>query len=372
MAGGRTLSSSPSDLLRRIKGFVQSLVDDLGNDRPPSVALDRYRNYCSDLSGRCMCSYDLPIGKEIISIEKESHTYRLDVLLTMLLIIQQLLQENKHGSKRDIYYMHPGVFLDQAAVDQAINDICILLKCSRHHLNVVPVGKGLVMGWLRFSEAGRKVCCINNPNTAYSIPVSLEEVEDIASVSRYILVVEKESVFQRLANDKFCEKNQCIIITGRGYPDVSTRRFLRHIVDKLLLPVYCLVDYDPYGFDILTIYRFGSMVCLLQASITMKQMAYDANMLRVPTVRWLGVFHSDLDKYHFPDRCLLKMTSHDKERAKAMLLRCYLSKEAPQWRKELEVMVQKGMKFEIEALSSNSLSFLSEYIPEKIHEGSCI
>ncbi|KAG6475262.1 hypothetical protein ZIOFF_064480 [Zingiber officinale] len=52
MAGGRTLSSSPSDLLHRIKSFVQSLVDDLGNDRPPSVALDRYRNYCSDLSGR--------------------------------------------------------------------------------------------------------------------------------------------------------------------------------------------------------------------------------------------------------------------------------------------------------------------------------
>ena len=33
-----------------------------------------------------------------------------DVLLRVLLIVQQLLQENKHGSKRDIYYMHPSVF----------------------------------------------------------------------------------------------------------------------------------------------------------------------------------------------------------------------------------------------------------------------
>lgn len=33
-----------------------------------------------------------------------------DVLLRVLLIVQQLLQENRHGSKRDIFYMHPSVF----------------------------------------------------------------------------------------------------------------------------------------------------------------------------------------------------------------------------------------------------------------------
>ncbi|XP_064943428.1 meiotic recombination protein SPO11-1-like isoform X4 [Musa acuminata AAA Group] len=255
--------------------------------------------------------------------------------------------------------MHPALFLEQAVVDRAINNICILLKCSRQHLNVVPVGRGLVMGWLRFLEAGRKIYCINSPSTVYPIPVCLEEVEDIVSVARFIIVVEKESVFQRLANDRFCERNHCIVITGRGYPDVPTRRFLCLLVQHLHLPVYCLVDCDPYGFDILMVYRFGSM-----------QMAYDANLLRVPEISWLGVFHSDLQKYHLPDRCLLELTSDDKKKAEAMLLRCYLQKEAPKWRMELEVMLQTGVKFEIESLSVNSLSFLSEYIPTKIHDGS--
>lgn len=36
-----------------------------------------------------------------------------DVMLRVLLIIQRLLQENKHSSKRDIYYMHPSVFLGE-------------------------------------------------------------------------------------------------------------------------------------------------------------------------------------------------------------------------------------------------------------------
>ncbi|PPR99110.1 hypothetical protein GOBAR_AA21562 [Gossypium barbadense] len=155
----------------------------------------------------------------------------------------------------------------------------------------------LVMGWLRFFEAGRKFDCINSPNSAHTIPVLVEDVKDLVSAALYILVVEKESVFQRLENDKFCSKNRCIVITGRGYPDVPTRRFLRLLVDKLGLPVYCLVDCDPYGFDILATYRFGSM-----------QMAYDAKFLRVPQIQWLGAFPSDSENYDLPKRCLLPLT----------------------------------------------------------------
>ncbi|ONK67424.1 uncharacterized protein A4U43_C06F20110 [Asparagus officinalis] len=325
----------PSDaILRRIKGFVRCVVEDVASNRSLSIPLDRYRNYCSDPSGSCICSSGLPCGKEIILLEKESHAYRLDVLLNVLLIVQRLLQENKHGSKRDIYYMKPSFFREQAVVDRAINDICILLKCSRHNLNVVPVGKGLVMGWLKFIEGGREIYCIRNPNTAYPIPVSVEDVEGIVSVARYILVVEKET----------------------GKIDVL---FLRHLVDQLQLPVFCLVDSDPYGFDILTIYRFGSL-----------QMAYDAKLMCVPDIRWLGVFPSEFEKYQVPDRCLLQLTPEDKKKAQAMMLRCYLRQEAPQWRFELEIMLQKGVKFEIEALSVSSLSFLSEeYIPAKIQHG---
>ncbi|TYK07936.1 meiotic recombination protein SPO11-1 isoform X4 [Cucumis melo var. makuwa] len=120
----------------------------------------------------------------------------------------------------------------------------------------------------------------------------------IATAADYILVVEKESVFQRLANDRFCSRNRCIVITGRGYPDVPTRRFLRLLVDVLALPAFCLVDCDPYGFDILTTYRFGSM-----------QMAYDAKNLRIPQLQWIGAFASDSEKYDLPEQCLIPLTS---------------------------------------------------------------
>uniref|UniRef100_A0A0E0D6X1 DNA topoisomerase (ATP-hydrolyzing) n=1 Tax=Oryza meridionalis TaxID=40149 RepID=A0A0E0D6X1_9ORYZ len=332
----RRRQEEAATLLHRIRGLVRWVVAEVAAGRSPTVALHRYQNYCASASASaaaaaaaspCACSYDVPVGTDVLSLlHRGSHASRLNVLLRVLLVVQQLLQQNKHCSKRDIYYMYPSIFQEQAVVDRAINDICVLFKCSRHNLNV-----------------------------AFSIPVSIEAIKDVVSVADYILVVEKETVFQRLANDKFCERNRCIVITGRGYPDIPTRR---HIL-FLHLPVYCLVDADPYGFDILATYKFGSL-----------QLAYDANFLRVPDIQWLGVFTSDFKDYRLPDCCLLHLSSEDIRKAEGILSRCYLHREAPQWRLELEAMLQKGVKFEIEALSACSISFLSEeYIPKKIKQG---
>ncbi|ERN17750.1 hypothetical protein AMTRI_Chr10g2700 [Amborella trichopoda] len=362
MGGRSEASTNPSHLLQRIRGFTLVLIEDLCKGRTSLVSIDRYRTHCKLIGpgDKCSCNSDMTDGREIISMEKESHANRLDVLLRVLLITQKLLLEGKHASKRDIYYMHPSIFIaDQANVDRAISDTCILLHCSRHNLNVVSAGKGLVMGCLRFKESNRMFNCIRRPSVAYPVPVYVEEVKHIMGFARYILVVEKETVFQRLANDKFCEMNRCIVITGRGYPDVPTRRFLRLLIDELSLPVYCLVDCDPFGFDILLTYRFGSM-----------QMAYDAKLLRIPEIRWLGIFSSDAEAIGLPRRCLLPLTHRDKKKAEALLQRCYLHQQVPHWRLEIEKMLQREVKFEIEALSVFSISMLSEeHLPAKIQEG---
>lgn len=133
-------------------------------------------------------------------------------------------------------------------------------------------------------------------------------------------------------------------------------------------------------------------------------MAYDTKFLRVPEIHWLGMFPSDSEKYDIPQQCLRRLTAEgetdlllpksaknwisfspllyschmqdpctslhffsDKRRTEAMLCRCYLSREVPNWRLELEKMLQRGVKFEIEALSGHSLSYLSNvYITSKI------
>jgi meiotic recombination protein SPO11 len=48
--------------------------------------------------------------------------------------------------------------------------------------------------------------------------------------------------------------------------------------DELGLPVLGMVDSDPYGLKILSVYMSGS-----------KHMAYDSAHLTTPDIKWLGV-----------------------------------------------------------------------------------
>jgi hypothetical protein len=54
-------------------------------------------------------------------------------------------------------------------------------------------------------------------------PPRPQQVTSIASDALFILLVEKDAAFMRLAEDRFYNDYPCIIITAKGQPDVATR-----------------------------------------------------------------------------------------------------------------------------------------------------
>lgn len=85
--------------------------------------------------------------------------------------------------------------------------------------------------------------------------------------------------------DRFYQRYPCIVITAKGQPDVASRMFLSRITSELQIPVLALVDSDPYGLKILSVYMSGS-----------KNMSYDSASLTTPDIKWLGLRPSDLNK----------------------------------------------------------------------------
>jgi meiotic recombination protein SPO11 len=49
------------------------------------------------------------------------------------------------------------------------------------------------------------------------------QVSGVQSDALFILLVEKDAAFMRLAEDRFYNTHPCIIITAKGQPDVATR-----------------------------------------------------------------------------------------------------------------------------------------------------
>jgi len=165
----------------------------------------------------------------------------------------------------------------------------------------------------------------------------------------------------RLAEDRFYNEYPCVIISGKGQPDVATRLFLSKVRQALNIPILGLFDADPYGLKILSVYMKGS-----------KNMSYDSINLTTPDIKWLGVRPSDLEKYSIPPQCRLEMSEHDIKTGKELLEEDFV-KANPKWHRELETMVKNKVKAEIQALSSFGFQYLSKvFLPRKLKEGDWI
>lgn len=283
------------------------------------------------------------------------------ITLRVMQLLHQVLVKRIHITKRDLFYTDVKLFVDQAESDGVLDDVATMIGCTRSNLHVVASDKGLVVGRIQFEEDGDEIDCTKMGVGGKAIPPYIDKIENIRSDAEFILLVEKEAAYMRMAEDRFYHRYPCIIITAKGQPDVATRMFLARVTNELKIPVLGLVDSDPYGLKILSVYMSGS-----------KNMSYDSASLTTPDIKWLGLRPSDLNKYDLPDQCRLDMTENDIKTGKEMMKEDFIMKN-PKWMKELEIMVKTKKKAEIQALSSFGFQYVTEeYLPRKLREGDWI
>ncbi|KAK9914800.1 hypothetical protein WJX75_000737 [Coccomyxa subellipsoidea] len=289
-------------------------------------------------------------------------TCRKAVFTTRVLgLVHELCMKQIHVTKRDLFYTDVKLFEDQGNSDAILDDVACFLGCTRSSLHVVASEKGVVVGRLTYREDGDLIDCQRMGVGGKAIPPNVDKVTDIQSDALFILLVEKDAAFMRLAEDRFYNTYPCIILTAKGQPDVASRLFLRKLRDTLRIPVLALVDSDPYGLKILSVYMKGSM-----------NMSYDSSNLTTPDIKWLGVRPSDLDRFNIPQQCRLPMTDEDIRTGKRLLEEDFIQANA-EWVKELEIMIASKVKAEIQALSSFGFQYLSQvYLPLKLQEGDWI
>lgn len=184
-----------------------------------------------------------------------------------------------------------------------------------------------------------------------TIPQSsvIENLESIVTSAQFVLLVEKECTYRRLVNEKFHLNNNCLLVTGKGYPDLATRFFLQRLYQFTGLNVLVLVDMDPYGIEILMTYAVGSI-----------SQSYNPEQPHIPSVKWIGIHPSDL--FLVPHNCSMALTVKDVQKAKELMASSQVA-NWPDWREEISVLLSQGQKVEIENLCG-----LVEYISTKLKQ----
>ncbi|HUY00591.1 MAG TPA: hypothetical protein VMV49_13610 [Candidatus Deferrimicrobium sp.] len=284
-------------------------------------------------------------------------------LMRLIDIVNELLSKDIHATKREIYYNDVELFEDQKYSDKSIEDLAAMVKVIRNSTHIVASAKGACIGRLKIRDTstGHLINLEELGTGGWAISPFLDRIEIVESDAEFILVVEKDAALIRLSEATWWKDYPCILLTGKGSADIATRMFLRQLSKELDLPCFCLVDSDPYGHYIFSVYLRGS-----------KRLSYESPFLATPKLKLLGVLSRDLDQYNIPDNCRLKMKPADIKRTQEMLKEPFVQKNL-NWVEDLELMLRLRRKAEIQALSSHGFEYLTEnYLPTKLSTGDWI
>ena len=175
--------------------------------------------------------------------------------------------------------------------------------------------------------------------------------------AEFVLHVEKDTVWRPFYEDRFWEKYNCIVSHGGGQPARGMRRMLRRLNEELKLPVYVLMDNDPWGYYIYSVIKQGSI-----------NLAYESRRMAVPDARYIGISSFDYDRCDLTDDVKIEINDSDVRRAKQILAYPWFKGKKP-WEKEIKKLLSNGFKMEVEALCTKSLSYVTEeYLPMKLKE----
>jgi len=305
----------------------------------------------------------LLLGKQIM--EKQFHTLTsvadITRLMRILEVITELLNENLHATKREVFYTDVNLFKEQKNSDKSIEDVATMLYTTRNSTHIVAAPRGSCVGRLRIRDQTDIIDLEGQGSGGWTISPFLDQIEIIESDAEFILVIEKNAAMMRLSEARFWRKYPCILITAQGVGNVATRMFLKRLNKELNLPTFTLVDSDPYGHYIHSVYLRGS-----------KRLSYESPFLATPNIKLLGVLTRDLDKYKIPTEARIKMNKQDEKRTKDLLQEDFV-KTNKAWEMDLKLALKKKEKAEIQAFASHGFKFLTDdYLPEKLTTGDWI
>jgi hypothetical protein len=145
---------------------------------------------------------------------------------------------------RDLYYALKGIGAAKtpASVSAAVGDAGALLGAPRADLAIRAAPRGAVAGALALDDGGGWADCASVGAAGRALPgcAAAAHALRVRTAARFLLVVEKEAVFERLVEDRVWEqvRGGCVVVTGRGVPDVATRAFCASVAAKhALTPV---------------------------------------------------------------------------------------------------------------------------------------
>ncbi|MEE2990796.1 MAG: DNA topoisomerase IV subunit A [Planctomycetota bacterium] len=281
---------------------------------------------------------------------------------------KQLIDQGKTTSIRGLYYLlkhtiegtREETFDDQSDCDPVIEDVEVALNALREELHVYASNRGAMVGNITLNDSGDDIDCSRMGSGGYAIPSIVEPdiIKFLKCDADFVLHVEKDTVWRRFNEDKFWKNHNCILTHGNGQPPRGVRRLLFRLNKELKLPVYCLLDNDPWGYYIYSVIKQGSI-----------NLAFESRRMAIPGCKFLGLRSIDFERCDLSPSVTIQLSANDIKRANQIAKYPWFENKK-RWQKEINKMLENGFKLEVESLISKRVSYVTEeYVPERLKAG---
>jgi DNA topoisomerase-6 subunit A len=279
--------------------------------------------------------------------------------------IKDLIDAQKTSSLRGVFYKakhtvagtKENTFDTQDESDPILEDLEVALGALREELHVFAENRGSMVGNITIVDKGDEIDCRRMGSGGYAMPSIVEPdiIQFKKCEAKFVLHVEKGTVWNRFNEDRFWEKHNCILTHGAGQPPRGCRRLLQRLNQELKLPIVCVLDNDPWGHYIYSVIKQGSI-----------SLAFESSRLAIPDAKFLGIRAKDYRQCGLDDAVKIDLTDNDVKRAREIAAYPWFEGHRG-WQREIDAMLSNGFKMEVESLITKDISYVTEtYVPERL------
>jgi DNA topoisomerase-6 subunit A len=346
---------------KNLRGIGEKILTDIEKGTNPNleVPIRTLSNVKFDEKARMLTMGNATATRYFFNV---AHARKFVQTVEAAALAKELLDVDKHLSLRETFYRmkrtlpnsNINLVDDQVESNQAIEDLELISYASRELLHINANKMGSVAGKVVIEDKGDTVDWSKLGSGGWSIPSNVEEIEFKKVNAKFIIYMEKAAEWERLHEDKVWEKLNCVIVSSQGQATRGIRRILQRLHIEHKLPIFVLTDFDPYGWYIYSVLKFGSI-----------SLAHISERLAIPEAKFLGLTADDIENYDLKKH-LIKFEEVDFKRLDQIANYDWF-KNSKEWQRQFKMMKTMKSKAELAALSSKGITFISEkYIPDKI------
>ncbi|KAL4715157.1 hypothetical protein ACJJTC_012204 [Scirpophaga incertulas] len=309
-----TLNERKKSIIKKIQDLISHINSTAETGDNPQLTIRNQRlwsNCFYDLDRVALKSFN-DCKKTTVCYSSKEDKNRFSIIVFVLTKVQELLLKNLTVTRRELFYQNISRLRNQGNLDMAVRDVCCLLESPPWSLGILATAKGLIAGPLTMHYAnGNIIDCTASGGVL--VPQDIEGIKEFRTTAKYILVIEKDAIFQKL-------------------------------------------------FDEGVLIRLGPVIMITAQS-------HLASSLACSSLALLGATFQDITTLA-PSEAKLRMTELDKRKLASLLKRPYLNTAVgSKLKEELKSMLATGIKAEIEAMAPTATALCDAYLPSKIIQG---